>query len=111
MWEIRLSAFSNFSSAASLTAKGYGNKAFGIGGGDNSVVTIENTVIEYAKGGFAQSTFIAGDLNYGKQEAEGGCAIGVGCGIDGDYDSGILKMKNVTVICFLSKMFSLFLIY
>lgn len=82
---------------ASLTAKGYGNKAFGIGGGDKSVVTIENTVIEYAKGGFAQSTFIAGDLNYGKQEAEGGCAIGVGCGIDGDYDSGILKMKNVTV--------------
>ncbi len=82
---------------ASLTAKGYGNKAFGIGGGDKSVVTIENTVIEYAKGGFAQSTFIAGDLNYGKQEAEGGCAIGVGCGVDGDYDSGILKMKNVTV--------------
>ncbi|MBQ8146175.1 MAG: hypothetical protein IJ039_05275 [Clostridia bacterium] len=82
---------------ASLTAKGYGNKAFGIGGGDKSVVTIENTVIEYAKGGFAQSTFIASDLNYGKQEAEGGCAIGVGCGIDGDYDSGILKMKNVTV--------------
>ncbi|MBQ2713038.1 MAG: hypothetical protein IJF71_06610, partial [Clostridia bacterium] len=60
---------------ASLTAKGYGNKAFGIGGGDKSVVTIENTVIEYAKGGFAQDTFIAGDLNYGKQEAEGGCAI------------------------------------
>ena len=82
---------------ASLTAKGYGNKAFGIGGGDKSVVTIENTVIEYAKGGFAQDTFIAGDLNYGKQEAEGGCAIGVGCGVDGDYDSGILKMKNVTV--------------
>ena len=82
---------------ASLTAKGYGNKAFGIGGGDKSVVTIENTVIEYAKGGFAQSTFIASDLNYGKQEAEGGCAIGVGCGIDGDYDSGILKMKNLTV--------------
>ena len=82
---------------ASLTAKGYGNKAFGIGGGDKSVVTIENTVIEYAKGGFAQDTFIAGDLSYGKQEAEGGCAIGVGCGVDGDYDSGILKMKNVTV--------------
>ncbi len=82
---------------ASLTAKGYGNKAFGIGGGDKSVVTIENTVIEYAKGGFAQNVFIAGELNYGKQEAEGGCAIGVGCGVDGDYDSGILKMKNVTV--------------
>ena len=82
---------------ASLTAKGYGNKAFGIGGGDKSVVVIENTVIEYAKGGFAQDTFIAGDLSYGKQEAEGGCAIGVGCGVDGDYDSGILKMKNVTV--------------
>ena len=81
----------------SLTAKGYGNKAFGIGGGDKSVVTIENTVIEYAKGGFAQSVFVAGDLSYGKQEAEGGCAIGVGCGVDGDYDSGILKMKNVTV--------------
>ena len=82
---------------ASLTAKGYGNKAFGIGGGDKSVVVIENTVIEYAKGGFAQDTFIASDLSYGKQEAEGGCAIGVGCGVDGDYDSGILKMKNVTV--------------
>ena len=81
----------------SLIAKGYGNKAFGIGGGDKSVVTIENTIIEYAKGGFAQNTFIASDLSYGKQEAEGGCAIGVGCGIDGDYDSGILKMKNVTV--------------
>ncbi len=82
---------------ASLTAKGYGNKAFGIGGGDKSVVTIENTVIEYAKGGFAQNVFVASDLSYGKQEAEGGCAIGVGCGVDGDYDSGILKMKNVTV--------------
>ncbi len=82
---------------ASLTAKGYGNKAFGIGGGDKSVVTIENTVIEYAKGGFAQETFIASDLSYGKAEAEGGCAIGVGCGVDGDYDSGMLKMKNVTV--------------
>ena len=82
---------------ASLTAKGYGNKAFGIGGGDKSVVVIENTVIEYAKGGFAQDTFIASDLSYGKAEAEGGCAIGVGCGVDGDYDSGILKMKNVTV--------------
>ena len=81
----------------SLTAKGYGNKAFGIGGGDKSVVVIENTVIEYAKGGFAQDTFIASDLSYGKAEAEGGCAIGVGCGVDGDYDSGILKMKNVTV--------------
>ena len=82
---------------ASLTAKGYGNKAFGIGGGDKSVVVIENTVIEYAKGGFAQDSFIASDLSYGKAEAEGGCAIGVGCGVDGDYDSGILKMKNVTV--------------
>lgn len=82
---------------ASLTAKGYGNKAFGIGGGDKSVVVIENTVIEYAKGGFAQDSFIATDLSYGKAEAEGGCAIGVGCGVDGDYDSGILKMKNVTV--------------
>ena len=81
----------------SLTAKGYGNKAFGIGGGDKSVVTIENTVVEYAKGGFAQSVFVAEDLSYGKKEAEGGCAIGVGCGVDGDYDSGILKMKNVTV--------------
>lgn len=82
---------------ASLTAKGYGNKAFGIGGGDKSVVTIENTVIEYAKGGFAQDKFIAGDLSYGKKEAEGGCAIGVGCGVDGDYDSGTLIMKNATV--------------
>ena len=82
---------------ASLTAKGYGNKAFGIGGGDKSVVTIENTVIEYVKGGFAQDVFVATDLSYGKSEEEGGCAIGVGCGVDGDYDSGILKMKNVTV--------------
>jgi len=80
----------------SLTVKGYGNKAFGIGGGDKSVITIENTLIEYARGGFPQKNFIMGNT-YGKTEAEGGCAIGVGCGNDGDFDTGTVNLKNVTI--------------
>jgi hypothetical protein len=119
---------------AHVTAKGYGRNAFGIGGGDGTVVTIKNTTIDYARGGygtvrkkgevelsdipskdfiserrcysrsaFGEDAGINGTdfgicLEYGKTEAEGGCAIGVGAGIDGDTDSGTLIMENVTVL-------------
>ena len=79
----------------SLTVMGYGNKAFGLGGGDKSIVTIENTVIEYAKGGYAQATFLTDEK--GKGDEEGGAAIGVGCGVDGDFDSGTLIIKDSNI--------------
>ncbi|WP_400239315.1 hypothetical protein [Methanomethylophilus alvi] len=62
------------SDMASLTVKGYGSSAYGIGG-DGSSVTIKDSTVEYARGGFAQSKFLC-DANYGKSEAEGAPGIG-----------------------------------
>lgn len=59
----------------SLTAKGYGRRAFGIGG-HNANIIIKNSVITEARGGFAQPKLIF-DTKYGKSEPEGGAAIGV----------------------------------
>lgn len=79
----------------SLTAEGYGNKAFGIGGCCNLPITIENTTVEYAKGGFAQPTFLTDQK--GKGEEEGGAAIGVGFLIDGEYGAGKVTLNNTII--------------
>lgn len=79
-----------------LVAKGYGKKAFGIGGGDGSTITIENTTIEYVSGGYVSNVFKTGNL-FGKTEAEGGCAIGVGSGTDVNYLIGTVKLNNVII--------------
>lgn len=60
-------------------AWGYGQHAFGIGG-LKANITINNTTIEHAAGGFSAqggSQFLnPADTSYGKQEPQGGCAIG-----------------------------------
>lgn len=71
-----------------LTAEGYGVHAFGIGG-DTSEVTIENTTIEYARGGFAKSTPGSGD-SYAKG-GEGGAAIGTKAA------NGVVALTDVAV--------------
>lgn len=77
----------------SLTAEGYGLHAYGIGGGNNATITIKNSTIEYARGGFATTEFYH-DTKYGVTDLEGGCAIGVG--ID-DGNTGKIILDNVTV--------------
>ena len=79
-----------------LRAEGYGKKAFGIGGGDGSTIIIDNTTIRYVRGGFANNVFTAGNL-YGKTEAEGGCAIGVGSGASVNYTEGSIVLDNVII--------------
>lgn len=109
-----------------LVAKGYGKHAAGIGGGHDSVVTIKDTHIEYARGGYGtlrdpedptklsdipandfiaeRKTYVDANgetqirIEYGKAEAEGGIAIGVGSQtVAGRLDYGTLNMENVTV--------------
>ena len=58
----------------SVTAKGNGNHAFGIGG-NGANVTIKNSTVDYACGGYVQPLFI-NDTKYGKSEPEGGAGIG-----------------------------------
>lgn len=77
---------------ASLTAKGYGKHAFGIGGNAEGI-TISNTTIEYASGGFVQPEF-KNDLSYGKSEPEGGAAIGLG---NGAPEGAKVVLSDVTV--------------
>lgn len=72
-----------------LTAEGYGKHAFGIGG-NVSVITIENTDIDYARGGYVQPNFV-NDTSYGKSEPEGGAAIG------SSLDGAVITLKNVTI--------------
>ncbi len=72
-----------------LVAEGYGWHAFGIGGETKSI-TIENSTIEYAKGGMVQTEFLY--ANYGKQEPEAGAAIG-------SYtDGAVIDITNSTIV-------------
>lgn len=72
-----------------LTAEGWGKHAFGIGGASTSI-TISNTGISYVKGGYVQPNFII-DTKYGKDEPEGGAAIG-------SYtDGAVINLTNVTI--------------
>lgn len=59
---------------ASLTAEGYGKCGYGIGG-MNAEVTINNSTIDYVRGGYVQPLFV-NDTSHGKSEPEGGAAIG-----------------------------------
>lgn len=61
--------------AENLVAEAYGLHAFGIGGTDTDV-TITNSSITYARGGFAQPLCVD-NPEHGKSEPEGGAAIGV----------------------------------
>lgn len=74
---------------SSLTAKGFGHQAFGIGGPTSSI-TIEDTTIETVQGGYVQPDFV-NDSKYGKTEPEGGAAIG------SQIDGAVITLKNVTV--------------
>lgn len=57
-----------------LTAKGEGKHAYGIGA-DNAEVIIENSNVDYAKGGLVQQ-YLSNDDKYGKNAPEGAPAIG-----------------------------------
>ena len=75
---------------ANLVAEGYGTAGFGIGGATKSV-TIENSTVEYAAGGFVQPKLVY-DTSYGKSEPEGGAAIG-------SMTSGAqINIKNSTIV-------------
>lgn len=64
------------SDLTSITAEGYGKHAFGIGG-NTALVKIENSVVEYVRGGYPQANLV-NDTKYGISEPEGGAAIGLG---------------------------------
>ena len=138
--------------ALHITAKGFGRGAFGIGGGDQVKVEINNAVIEEARGGYSTinkmiqvdgvNTLVPADYDADlciyeektfavstydddpdevkeyvqsllhpasdnktiglafqqcKNEAEGGCAIGVGGDPDGATDYGKIVLNNVVI--------------
>ena len=58
-----------------LSAKGYGKGGFGIGG-NGAEVTIKNSVVNSARGGYINVTGNLNDSKYTKSEPEGGAAIG-----------------------------------
>lgn len=64
----------NIISLNNLVAEGYGKDGYGIGGVD-AAVTIKNSKVEYARGGYPQQLFV-NDTKYGKSEPEGAPAIG-----------------------------------
>lgn len=72
-----------------LTAEGYGKNGFGIGG-NAARITISNTTITYAKGGYVQPNFVK-DTSYGKTEPEGGAAIGSG------HNGAVINLTNVVI--------------
>lgn len=74
--------------ATNLTAAAYGRHAYGIGGPEANI-TISNSTISYARGGYAQPRLII-DLSYGKAEPEGGAAIG-------SWKEGSVTMTSSTV--------------
>ena len=58
-----------------LVAEGYGQNGYGIGG-SGATVTIKNTTVKSARGGFVNTTGNYSDSKYNKSEPEGGPAIG-----------------------------------
>ena len=84
----------------SLTAEGYGNRAFGIGGKTTKSIDIANTTIEKARGGVA-ITQVAGNDTWAKGSSIGGAAIGLGNERDWsntDSDATVaLNLNNVII--------------
>ncbi len=83
----------NITNVKSLTAEGYGVAGFGIGGSTESV-TITDSTVEYARGGFVCANFFIPDWHdhfYGKKEPEGAPAIG------SSKDGADITIKNSTV--------------
>lgn len=62
----------NIISLNNLVAEGYGKDGYGIGGVD-AAVTIKDSKVEYARGGYPQPRFTS---TYGKSDPEGAPAIG-----------------------------------
>lgn len=79
----------NIHDLANLNAEGYGNSGFGIGGATKSI-TVTNSKITYAKGGFVQPLAPENDL-WIKNTPEGGAAIG------SNVDGATITLKNTTV--------------
>ena len=84
----------NITGLSGLTAKGYGRHAHGIGGGLTNI-NISNCKIDYVRGGFPSNLFLNEDKKYGKQEPEGGCAIGIG--LEGGDHYGVINFTNVVL--------------
>lgn len=74
----------------SLTALGYGVHASGIGG-ESTKITIKNTTIEKARGGYLNENDTYLDSKYLKSEPEGGAAIG------SSVHGAVITLDNVTV--------------
>ena len=72
-----------------LTAEGWGVHGFGIGGSSASV-TIKDTGISNVQGGFVQPNLV-NDTSYGKNEPEGGAAIG------SSFNGAVITLENVTI--------------
>lgn len=79
----------NISGNGNLIAIANGKHAFGIGGDQTTNITLENVHIVDVKGGYVKSTIT--DNNYGKNENEGGAAIGSG------KDGAVINLIGVTI--------------
>ena len=79
----------NIHDLANLNAEGYGINGFGIGGATKDI-TVTNSTITYAKGGFVQPLAPEDDL-WIKKTPEGGAAIG------SNVDGAVITLKNATV--------------
>ncbi len=79
---------------ANISAEGYGKAGYGIGGKTDSIV-INNTNINYVRGGFECSYMFIHDWHdyfYGKKEPEGAPAIG------SEFEGANIKISNSTIV-------------
>ena len=81
----------NINGNGNLTAIANGKHAYGIGGNQTTEITIEGVHIVDVKGGYVQPNFEATNPNYGKNEPEGGAAIGSG------KDGAVITLNNVSI--------------
>lgn len=79
----------NVSGNGNLTAIAEGNHAYGIGGDETAEINIKDVHIVDVKGGHVKAAIT--DNNYGKNEPEGGAAIGSG------KDGAVITLNNVTI--------------
>ncbi len=79
----------NIAGNGNLTAIAEGNHAYGIGGDETAEINIKDVHIVDVKGGHVKAAIT--DNNYGKNEPEGGAAIGSG------KDGAVITLNNVTI--------------